>query len=77
MAKKRVNGEGNIRKRKDGTEHQPDHILCLKSSQGTEADLLQSGRCLCVAEGGTQRDENPPGGAADLLPAGSQRNRSL
>ena len=52
-------------------------VLCLKTGPGAANPPRQSGRELRPAKGRTQRNENPAGGAAPVLSAGSQGERRI
>lgn len=66
-------GQGTAQgpQRQDGAEHPSNSLLCVKVSAGAEDSPLQPGGGLRPAESGTQRNENPAGGAAPFLPVGS------
>ena len=61
----------------DGAEHPPDPRLGDETGAGAEAGRFRSHRGLRPAQAGTQGDEDPAGGTADLVPTGSKRERRV
>ena len=61
----------------DGAEHPSNHFLCHETGSGAETDSQQSGRELCPAPAGAQRDADTAGGAAPVLLQGGKGQRRV